>query len=91
MRGEPGFIGMPGKVGPPGDPGFPGMKGKAGQRGELRVCARLIISWREGSGILFLQESIHTMPRKPGCLKQLEQAPPVGRLAIFLPPSATRT
>lgn len=90
MKGEPGFMGIPGKVGPSGDPGFPGMKGKAGPRGELRACAGLIPSSREGSG--------GTIPAhhrsKPDCLKQLDQAPP-GReflaLGTPLPPSIPRT
>lgn len=75
MRGEPGFMGIPGKVGLPGDPGFPGMKGKEGPKGEFRACAGLILSSRDGYRETFLQESLHTTPRKPGCLKQLDQAP----------------
>lgn len=49
-------MGTPDKVGPTGDPGFPRMKGKTGRRGELRVCARLIISLRKGSGVIIPSE-----------------------------------
>lgn len=82
MRGEPGFMGTPGKVGPPGDPGFPGMKGKTGPRGELRACAELILSSREGSEGNILQESLLTakkawMPEAAGSSYSRELVSPL--------------
>lgn len=94
MRGEPGFMGIPGKVGPPGDPGLPGMKGKAGPQGELRAHARLILSSRDRSGgkVLTGATAHHTkkawMPEASMKLLQEGEFPTLG---TSQPPAAPGT